>query len=102
MAIESERSSPAASSPSSAHAVCEGVLAPMPRVFGIVVAAARLAPAAIGVLHHANPLGGLLHLRLVVIEADCIKSAQHQERAVDVVHAPAAEPASVRLLLAEG
>ena len=33
--------------------------------------------------------------------ADRLQSAQHQERAVEVVHAPASEPASVRLLLAQ-
>ena len=55
----------------------------MPRVFGIVVAAAGLAPAAIGILHHANPLRRLLNLRLKMIDADRLKPAQHQERAVD-------------------
>src|ERR1035437_10401796 len=68
---------------------------------GIVVAAAGLAPAAVGILHHANPLGSLLNLRLKMIDADGIQSAQHPKCAVDIVHAPAAEPTSARLLLTE-
>ena len=72
----------------------------MPRVFGIVVAAAGFAPSAVGILHHANPLRRLLNLRLKMIDADGIEAAQHQEGSVEIVHAPAAKPASVRLLLA--
>src|SRR5580704_8400010 len=65
----------------------------------IVVAAAGFSPAAVGVLHHADPLGGLLNLRLVIPDADPFKATQDEECAVNVVDAPAAEPASVGLLL---
>src|SRR5271156_5152116 len=66
---------------------------------GVVVAAAGFSPAAVGILHHADPLGCLLNLRLVVPDADGFKTPQDQEGAIDIVDAPAAEPASVLFLL---
>src|SRR5580698_4278319 len=67
----------------------------------VVVAAAAFAPTAVGVLHHANPLGGLLDLRLVVPDADGFESAQNEKCAVDIVDAPASKPTAVRLLFIE-
>ena len=96
---ESLRVSPAASKPSTAHAVCDGVLgADAPQV-RIVIAPAGLAPAAVSVLHHAQPLGGLLDIGSLLSTPIGVQPAQHQQGAVDVVHAPAAEPGAVRLLL---
>ena len=66
---------------------------------GIIIRAARFAPAAVRVLHHAQPFGGLLNIGLVVIDANGLQSAQNQHGSVDVVHAPASEPGAVRLLL---
>ncbi len=64
----------------------------------VVVGADAFAPSAVGILHHAQPFRGLLYARLVVVHANRFESAQHQGCAVDVVHAPAAEPASIGLL----
>src|SRR6202011_4789281 len=66
---------------------------------GIVIRTAGLAPSAIGILHHSQPFGSLLDAGFVKVHADSFQSAQHQCRTIHIIHAPAAEPASVRLLL---
>src|SRR5258708_17989080 len=65
----------------------------------IVIRVAALAPAAIRILYHAHPLGGLLYVRLMQVYAHGLQSAQHLHVAVNVVHAPPAEPPPIRLLL---
>ena len=93
--------SPAAISPSSAQAVCEAVEA-SGFIAAVVelVAGAVLAPAAILVLDRDQPVGGLGDTRPRAVEAGGAERAERRPRAVDVVHAPAAEPAAVRHLLA--
>ena len=65
-----------------------------------LVARAVLAPAAVCVLDRDQPVGGLAHARPRAVEARGAERAQCRPCAVDVVHAPAAEPAAVRHLLA--
>ena len=88
----------AASRPSTAQAVCDGVLSP-PAKRCCVVAGTALAPAAVGVLDRAQPLAGAEDVRLAIVVPGGTQAAQRQERAVDVVDAPAAVPAAVRLLV---
>ena len=58
---------------------------------GIIVRTATLAPSSIGILHHAQPLGTLLHIRLMMIHAYRFQPPENLHRAVNVVHAPAPE-----------
>src|SRR4051812_30723524 len=60
-----------------------------------LVARTILAPAAIGVLNGHEPAGRLAEFRPLLIEARGTERAQHGPGAVDVVHAPTAEPASI-------
>ena len=94
------RRSPAASSASSAHAVCDGVDAPAPAPARVAVRAQVLAPAAVGVLvarrARRRPGGSA-----VVLGGDAGRDQRrhHRPGAVDVVGAPATEPGSVGLLV---
>src|SRR4029078_11284160 len=71
-------------------------LAPCIRV---VVRVATLSPATIRVLHHPKPFRSLLDIWLMWIDPNCFEPSQHQHRARDVIHAPAAKPTAIRLLL---
>src|SRR5215212_7799288 len=64
-------------------------------VAGVVeaIALAAFAPAAIRVLDGNEPGGGAAHRREMRADSSGVKRAQRRPRAVDVVHAPAAEPA---------
>jgi hypothetical protein len=62
------------------------------------VGAAALAPAAVAVLDGAEPGGGLLDPALAHVDADRAEADQDLPRAVEIVHAPAAEPRAVGLL----
>ena len=90
------RISPPASNPRIAQAVCEACSVRRERV--VVVAGAAFAPAAIGVLVGAEPFERALNLRFAIVHAGRLQAAQGEERAVKVIDAPAAIPASVRLL----
>ena len=91
--------SPPASNPRIAQAVCEGVLgAGDERV--LVVAGAAFAPAAVGVLNGPQPFAGAQNVSFAIAFARGLQAAQRQERAVDVIDAPASVPASVGFLSA--
>ena len=64
-----------------------------------VVAGAAFAPAAVGVLDGAQPFAGAQDVRFAVAFAGRRQAAQRETGAVDVIHAPAAVPASVRFLV---
>ncbi len=64
----------------------------------IVVAGAAFAPSAVGVLNGTDPFACAKNMRLAIAFAGRFKSAKSQERPVNVIHAPAAIPASVRFL----
>src|SRR6267142_438883 len=63
------------------------------------VGGAVLAPAAIVTLMREQPVDGAADLRLGGIDAGGVEAAERRPCAVDVVGAPAAEPAAFRLLL---
>ena len=65
-----------------------------------LVAGAVLSPAAVRVLDGDQPVGRLAHARIGRVEAGRVQRAQRRPRAIDIVDAPAAEPAAVRHLLA--
>src|SRR4051812_15754829 len=64
----------------------------------VVIRAEGFTPTVVRVLHHAQPLGGLLDHGLILVDAYRIEPAQHLHGAVDVIHAPAAEPGAILLL----
>src|SRR4029077_5975633 len=66
---------------------------------GVIVRGTGFSPAAVGVLHHAQPFGALLDAGFVVVHADGFEAAQDQRGAVDIVDAPASEPTAIRFLL---
>ena len=74
-----------------------GVLAAAVNV-SVVVAGAAFAPAAVGVLDGAEPFAGAQDAASRSLYAGGAQAAQREEGAVDVVDAPAAVPAAVRLL----
>src|SRR5271165_342051 len=65
-----------------------------------LVARAILAPAAVRVLYPQEPSDRLAEFGGGVVETDGIERAQDGPGAVDVIHAPAAEPAPIRHLRA--
>src|SRR5262249_44666084 len=65
-----------------------------------VIAGAGFAPGSVGVLNRAQPLASSQHMRLAVVFAHRSEAAERETSAVDVSHAPAAVPASIRLLRA--
>ena len=71
---------------------------PLAAEFGLLIGIGRLAPAAVGLLMGQEPLGPGHHGRIVLGHADLDQAGQGLPGAVDVVDAPAAEPASVGLL----
>ena len=89
--------SPPASSPSMAQAVWEGVLSAAVK-HAIVVAGAAFAPAAIGVLNRSQPFTGSQNVSFAIVFARRPQTAQRETGSVDVVDAPAAIPAPIRLL----
>src|SRR5581483_5089209 len=66
---------------------------------GIVIRPNALAPATIGVLHHADPLCGLRDEWFVLLDAHGFESSEDEESSVKVVAAPASEPGAVGFLL---
>src|ERR1039458_4102224 len=64
-------------------------------VVGELIAAAILAPAAVGILDGDEPVDRLAHDRRSGVESGDVEAAQHRPRAVDVIHAPAAVPTAV-------
>ena len=64
-----------------------------------LVARAVLAPAAVGVLDRFSQATALLQRRIGMIDPGGVERAEHRPGAVDVIDAPAAEPAAVRFLL---
>ena len=71
---------------------------PLAAEFGPLVGIGRLAPAAVGLLMGQEPLGPGHHGRIVLRHADLDQAGQGLPGSVDIVDAPAAEPASVGLL----
>src|SRR5690606_38687630 len=67
----------------------------------VLVGVAGLAEGAILLLDALEPAAGLLHPGDAHVLTDRFEAAHHLPRAVDVVHAPAAEPAAFRLLAAD-
>src|SRR5579871_2646266 len=67
----------------------------------IVIRSAGFAPSTVGVLHHAEPFDRLLHIGLMVIDADGLETAKHLHRPINVVDAPAAKPGAIGFLLAQ-
>src|ERR1700761_6488367 len=66
-----------------------------------LVACRALAPAAVRILDPLKPRNRAAHrLRLRILTRDC-ERAQRRPGSIDVVHAPAAEPASVPLLVGQ-
>src|SRR5690349_16203150 len=61
----------------------------------VVVGVRQLAPAAVGVLVRADPLRRLLEALLAQVLSGVEQAAQREERAIQVVAAPAAVPRSV-------
>src|SRR6185503_10284105 len=72
---------------------------PAPAQGVVHVRRARLAPAAVGVLMGDEPFGGRAYVRLRHVLADRGERRQHGRRAINMIDAPAAEPAAVRFLL---
>ena len=64
------------------------------------IAFAGFAPAAIGPLVRQQPGDRAADLRRFRIDPDRIERGQHRPGAINVIGAPAAEPAAIRLLLA--
>ena len=93
--------SPAASSASSAQAVCDAVESPSPGAPSVGVGAQVLAEAAVGVLHRLEPAHRAADREVVGGSARRDQRGHHGARAVEVVRAPAPEPRAVRLLLAQ-
>src|SRR3954453_19048060 len=66
-----------------------------------LVALPAFAPAAVGVLNGREPLDRPPHRRRRRIDPGRVERAERRPGAVDVVHAPAAEPTALRLLFGE-
>src|ERR1041385_3810557 len=64
----------------------------------IMIRPDAFAPTTVRILDHPQPLGGLLDMWLVVVDADRFQASQHEVRTVNVVTTPASKPAAVRLL----
>src|SRR5262249_21098610 len=62
---------------------------------GVVGAPTRLAPASVRILVRLQPAHGALDVFLIEALPDRFETPEHRPRAVDVVHAPAAEPRAV-------
>src|SRR5579862_8823361 len=62
------------------------------------VAVAALAPSAVRVLNRDQPVGSAADHWRVQVEPRCIQSREYRPCAIDVIHAPAAEPAAVLFL----
>src|ERR1051325_792694 len=71
-----------------------------PLFAGVIVAGDALAPAAVAVLPFRQPARGATDIRGAHVLADAAQAAQHLPGAVDVVDAPAAIPAALRVLIA--
>src|ERR1700733_2475736 len=63
-----------------------------------LVAVATFAPAAIRVLDRDQPIGGTSNSRRIGVDAGGVETSKHRPGSVDVIDAPAAEPASILLL----
>src|SRR4051794_11755311 len=70
----------------------------LPGQRGIVVTTACLAPAAAGLLHSLEPGNGIPYHRLLHVEADTAQAGKDLPGTVQVIDAPATDPASMRLL----
>src|SRR5271166_5574847 len=66
-----------------------------------LVARTVLAPAAILILDRDEPIHLAPCIGRCGIDARCVEGAERGPRSVDIIHAPAAEPAAVLLLLAQ-
>src|SRR6266852_8093771 len=66
----------------------------------ILVAEARLTPAAIGMLHRLEPFDRAFNPGLVRIDANRAQPGERREGAVDIADTPAAPPRTVALLVA--
>src|SRR5579862_9622149 len=62
------------------------------------IAIAAFAPAAVRVLNRDQPVRGTAHNRRVEIEAGTVQASEDRPRAIDIIYAPAAEPAAVFFL----
>src|SRR5256886_13607618 len=72
--------------------VCSSDLLADPRELGIIVAPARLAPAAVAVLPPLEPAYGPLDVLMAQVLADRAEPTEDGPGAVDVVHTPASVP----------
>src|SRR5665213_271666 len=66
---------------------------------GVVVSVASLTPAGVGMLNAFEPDAGALQPRLIHVEVQRAHSTQNLPRSINVIHAPAAIPRAVFLLL---
>src|SRR6266571_5023944 len=64
----------------------------------VVITGAAFAPAAIGVLNRSKPFAGAQDMDFAIILAGRAQPAQREAGSVNIGHAPAAVPASIRLL----
>src|SRR2546425_4516635 len=70
------------------------------REHAVVITGATFAPAAIGVLNRSKPFAGAQDMDFAIVLAGVAQPAQGEAGSVNVGHAPAAVPASIRLLRA--
>src|SRR5215813_5090625 len=67
---------------------------------GILIGLAAFSPAAVGVLDRPDPINRFANPRFVHITADISQPTKDDAGAIQIVHAPSAVPATLRLLLA--